>query len=124
MKSLLKMAAASLTLAALAAVSSPVFAAPARVELSVANSYGHGQQQAVVPPGVVYAAPAPLVRYQDDNGWRQQQWREHAWREHERRAHFWRERDAWRERQWHEQRGGAHDGRENHRDRDQYGAWR
>jgi hypothetical protein len=122
MKSILKIAGASLTLAVLAAVSTPVFASPARVELSFGN--GYDQQQAYVQPRVIYEAPAPVYRYQDEDGWRQQQWRENAWRERERREHYWRERNEWRKCQWQEQRGHEHEGREDHRDHDRREDWR
>jgi hypothetical protein len=122
MKSILKIAGASLTLAALAAVSTPVFAGPARVELSFGN--GYYQQQTYVQPGVIYEPPAPVYRYQDEDGWRRQQWREHAWRERERREQYWRERNEWRKCQWQEQRGHEHEGREDHRDHDRREDWR
>lgn len=104
MKSIFRIAAASLTLAALAAVSTPVLAGPARVELSFGNGYEQ-QRQSYVQPGVIYESPVSRYRYQDEGGWRQQQWREHAWRERERREHYWRGRNEWRDRQWQEQRG-------------------
>jgi hypothetical protein len=122
MKSILRIAAASLTLAALAAVSTPVLAGPARVELSFGN--GYDQQQAYVQPGVIYESPAPVYRYQDEDGWRQQQWREHAWRERERREQYSRARNEWRERQWQEQRGREHEGYDDHHDHDRRGDWR
>lgn len=122
MKSILKIAGASLTLAALAAVSAPAFAGPARVELSFGN--GYYQQQEYVQPRVIYEAPAPVYRYQDEDGWRQQQWRENAWRERERREQFWRERNEWRERQWQEQRGREREGRDEQRDHGRRGDWR
>jgi hypothetical protein len=122
MKSILKIAAASLSLAALAAVSTPVFAHQDRVELRFGN--GYEQQRAYVQPGVIYESPAPAYRYQDEGGWRQQQWREQAWRERERRAHYWHERNEWRERQWQEQRGREHEGRHDHHDRGRRGDWR
>jgi hypothetical protein len=122
MKSILKIAAASLSLAALAAVSTPAFAHQDRVELRFGN--GYDQQQSYVQPGVIYESPAPVYRYQDEDGWRQQQWREHAWRERERREHYWHERNEWRERQWQEQRGREHDGRDDHRYHDRHGDWR
>lgn len=122
MKSILKIAGASLTLAALAAVSTPVFAGPARVELSLGN--GYYPQQEYVQPRAIYEAPAPVYRYQEEDGWREQQWRENAWRERERREHYWRERNEWRERQWQEQRGREHEGRDDQRDHDRRGDWR
>lgn len=121
MKSILRIAAASLTLAALAAVSTPVFAHQDRVELRFGN--GYDLRQSYVPPGVIYESPAPVYRYQEENGWRQQQWREREWRERERREHYWRERNEWRERQWQEQRGREHDGRDDHRDHNRNGDW-
>jgi hypothetical protein len=122
MKSILRIAAASLSLVALAAVSTPVFAHQDRVELRFGN--GYEQQRAYFQPGVVYESPAPAYRYQDEGGWRQQQWREQAWRERERRAHYWHERHEWRERQWQEQRGREHEGRDDHHDRGRRGDWR
>lgn len=122
MKSIFKLAAASLGLVAIAAVSTPALAGPARVEISVGN--GYYQAQAYPPPRVVYEAPAPVYRYRDDDGWRAQQWREHEWRERERREHYWRERNEWRERQWQEQRGRDRGEREGHYDREWRGDWR
>lgn len=116
MKSLLKIAAASLTVAALAALSTPAFAAPAHVEVRFSN--GYGQQQAYAPPSVFLASQAPAYRYHDENGWRRQQWRAHEWRQRERRAHYWRERER------QEQHGRAHGGHDDHRDRDRRGNWR
>src|SRR5450830_2200880 len=77
MKSIFRIAAASLTLAALAAVSAPVFAGPARAEFSVGT--GYYSRQDYIPSQLTYEAPAPVYRYQDADGWRQQQWRENAW---------------------------------------------
>jgi hypothetical protein len=53
MKSILRIAAASLTLAAMAAVSTPVFASQDRVELRFGNGYNQ-QQESYVQPGVIY----------------------------------------------------------------------
>jgi hypothetical protein len=119
MKSILRIAGSLLSLAALAAVSTPVFAHQDRVELRFGNGYDH--QRAYVQPGVIYASPAPVYHYQNEDGWRQQQWREQAWRERERREHYWRERNEWRERQWQEQRGRGHDGRDDHHERGHQG---
>jgi hypothetical protein len=128
MKSILRIAGASLSLAALAAVSTPVFAHQDRVELRFGN--GYDQQPSYVQPDVIYESPAPVYRYQNEDGWRQQQWREQAWRERERererREHYWQQRNEWRERQWQEQRGREHEGRDDHHDhdRDRNGGWR
>lgn len=122
MKTIFKLAAASLGLAAIAAVSTPAFAGPARVELSIGN--GYYQPQGYVQPQVIYEAPAPVYRYRDDDGWREQQWREHEWRERERREHYWRERNEWRERQWQEQRYGDNGEHAERREREQRGDWR
>lgn len=120
MKSILRIAGASLTLAALAAISTPVFAGPARIELSFGS--GYYPQQQYVQPRVVFAA-APVYSYQDED-WRQLQWRENAWRERERREHYWRERNEWRERQFQEQRGREHDVHHDQREHDRRGGWR
>lgn len=129
MKSILRIAAASLGLAALAAFSTPASAGAARVELSIGN--GYYRQPAYVQPEVIYGAPPPIYRYRDDDRWRRQQWLEHErrkqeWRERERREHYWRERNEWRQRQWHEQREREHRWHEEHRDRDHHhdGRWR
>jgi hypothetical protein len=124
MKFIFKIAAASLGLAAIAAVATPAFAGPARVELSIGN--GYYQPQTYVQPEVIYEAPAPVYRYRyrDDDGWRQQQWREREWRERERREHYWRERNEWRERQWQGQRGRDHDEHDDHQEHDHRGDWR
>jgi hypothetical protein len=122
MKSIFKIAVASLGLAAIAAVSTPSFAGPAHVELSIGN--GYYQPQTYVQPEVIYQAPAPVYRYRDDDRWRQQRRREHEWRERERREHYWRERNEWRERQWQEQRGRDHSEHEEHQDHDHRGDWR
>ncbi|MDB5936498.1 MAG: hypothetical protein JWQ01_3842 [Massilia sp.] len=122
MKSILRIAAVSLTLAALAAVSTPVFAHQDRVELRFGN--GYDQQRAYVQPEVIYESPAPVYRYQNEDGWRQQQWRERAWREREQRRNYWQQRNEWRERQWQEQRGREHEGRDDPRDHDRRGDWR
>lgn len=122
MKSKFKIAIASLGIAGIAIVSTPAFAGPARVELSIGN--GYYQPQTYAPPVVVYEAPALAYRYRDDDGWRQQQWREHEWREHERREHYWRERNEWRERQWQEQRGRDHGEHDDQQEHDHRGDWR
>lgn len=122
MKSVFRIAAASLTLAALAAVSAPVFAGPVRAELSVGT--GYYSRQDYIPSQPTYEAPAPVYRYQDADGWRQQQWRENAWRERERREHYWREQNAWRDRQWQEPRRREHEGWDDQRDHDRCGGWR
>jgi hypothetical protein len=124
MKSILKIAAATLSLAAMAAVSTPALAHQDRLELRFGN--GYDQQQTYVQPGVIYESPAPDYRYQNEDGWRQQQWRqqqwrEQQWRESEQRRHYWQQRNEWRERQWQEQRGQEHEGRGDYRDHDHNG---
>ena len=122
MKSIFRIAGASLTFAALAVVSAPASAHQDRVELRFGN--GYDQQQSYVQSGVIYESPAPVYRYQEENGYRQQQWRERELRERERREHYWRQRNEWRERQWQEQRGREYEGRDDHRDHDRHGDWR
>lgn len=126
MKSILRTAAASLTLAAMAAISSPAFAHQDRAELRFGN--GQDQQRAYVQPGVIYEAPAPLYRYQDEDGWRRQQWREQAWRRQQWREHAWRERERERERReryWQEQHGRDHEQRYyGHDEPAHHGDWR
>ena len=120
MKSIFKIAAASLGLAVIAAVSTPAMAHPARVEFSIGDA--DYQPQEYVQPELVYQAPEPVYRYREDDGWRRQQWREHAWRQHEwrereRREHYWRERNQWREE--HERRERReHAWRDEHRGND------
>jgi hypothetical protein len=101
MKTLLKIAAASLALAGMTALATPAIAGPGHVELRVQT--GYYSPPVYVQPRVIYEAPAPMYRYRDDA----------AWRERERREHHWRERNAWREHQWRE-----------HHDRERWGAWR
>jgi hypothetical protein len=106
MKTLLRIAVASLALAGMTALATPAIAGPGHAELRVQTGYYsapvYGQ------PRVVYEAPAPMYRYRDNAAWR-----EHEWRERERREHYWRERNAWREHEWRE-----------HHDRERWGAWR
>jgi hypothetical protein len=131
MKSLFKIVAASLGLAVIAAVSAPASAANAGVEVRIGNGY-YAPPPAYVEPRLVYGAPVPLYRYQDERRWHHQHWREQEWRRQqwraqewrrqqwlarERREHAWRERNEWRQHQWREQREhdfghhGGYDGR-------------
>lgn len=111
MKSLFKIAVASLGLAVIAAVSSPAMATDARVDIRLGN--GYHAQPAYVEHRVIHA-PAPGYHYRDgdrwrhhqwrEQEWRRQQWREHQWRERERREHYWRQRQEWRGHEWRDQR--------------------
>lgn len=123
MKSILRTAAASLALAAMAAISSPAFAHQDRVELRFGN--GYDQQRTYIQPDVIYETPAPVYRFQDADGWRRQQWREQAWRRQQWREQAWRERERERrEHYWQEQHARDHEQRYDHDDRDRYGDWR
>lgn len=96
MKSFLRIAAASLALAGLAAVDTPAIAGPGGVAVVVGN--GYYAAPVYVPPRVIYEAPASVYRYRDDRAWR-----EHEWRERQRRE-YWRERNEWRPEEWREHR--------------------
>lgn len=58
MKSIIKIAAASLALAGLAAVATPAVASSRHVELSADN--GYYAAPVYVPPRVIYEAPVPV----------------------------------------------------------------
>lgn len=106
MKTLLKIAAASLALAGMTALATPAIAGPGHVELRVQT--GYYAPPVYVQPRVIYEAPAPVYGYRDDAAWRA-----HTWRERERRGQYWRERNAWREHEWRE-----------HHDRERWGGWK
>ena len=114
MKSILKIAAASLALAGLAAVATPAVASPGHVEFRVDSGYYPAPVYA--PPRVIYEAPVPVYRYRDDAAWR-----EHEWRERQRREQYWRQQNEWREHQWREHHEWEHRGGFDH---GYHGDWR
>ena len=133
MKSLFKIAVASLGLTMLAAVATPASASAARVEIRVEDSYQ--VQPAYVERRAIYAAPVPVYRHQEVRHWRHQQWREQEWREQEwlrqqwrereRREHYWRQRNEWREHQWRDHYERDHDRHDGHHSRHRHGdGWR
>lgn len=119
MKAKFKITAAVLAIAALAGITAPAYAGPARIEFSVGNGY---YAPAYAQPEVIYDSPVPVYQYRDEDELRRQRWREHKWRERERREQYWTERNEWRERQMQrERRHREREWREEHREREYYG---
>lgn len=94
MKSLLKIVAASLSLAGSAGVAIPAVAGTKHVEFRVDNGYYAAPVHA--SPRVIYDCPVQLYRYRAHAAWREYEWRARQRRE------YWRERNEWREQQWRE----------------------